>query len=256
MVLFSVFPLIGGVAAVVFVWLLGLRKFTAAGLIFGVLALVISVIVQSPIQQLPVIVALTPRLASVKSVEELQQLVREFIESIGVAGAVGLSLWVGFVAGAVQTGFKYLFISPILKKSYRGALSVGLAFGLAEAVFIAVLSLSAAAGIPEIPVWMLAASAAASAFERFSAALFHVGTSLYIADAAHRGVALRGVLTVVTIHGFIDTAAALYQITQMYRALDSLTALVLGEVAVVAGLTIGLLLTLRLRGRVLEEIQT
>jgi len=256
MALYFVFPLIGGIAAVVFVWLLGLRKFTAMGLIFGVLALVISVLIQSPIQQLPIIVALAPRLASVKSVEELQQLVREFVESIGVAGVVGLSLWLGFVAGAVQTVFKYLFISPILKRSYRGALSVGLAFGLAEAVFVAVLSLSAAANIPEIPVWMFAASAAASAFERFSTALFHIGTSLYIVDAARRGAALRGVLTVVITHGFIDTAAALYQTTQMYRILDAFTALVLGEVAVVAGLTIGLLLTLKLRGRVLEEIQT
>jgi len=256
MVLFSVFPLIGGVAAVVFVWLLGLRKFTAVGLIFGVLALVISVIVQTPIQQLPIIVALAPRLASVKSAEELQQLIREFFESIGVAGVVGLSLWVGFVAGAVQTGFKYLFISPILKRSYSGALSVGLAFGLAEAVFVAVLSLLAAAGISEIPIWMIAVSAAASAFERFSAALFHVGTSLYIADAARRSTALRGVLTVVTIHGFIDSAVALYQTNQMCKVLDALTALVLGDVAVVAGLMIGLLLTLKLRRRVLEEAQT
>jgi len=256
MMLYFVFPLIGGVAAVVFVWLLGLRKFSAVGLIFGVLALVISVLIQSPIQQLPVIVALAPRLASVKSVEELQQLVREFIESIGIMGVVGLSLWLGFVAGAVQTVFKYLFITPILKRSYRGALSVGLAFGLAEAVFVAVLFLSAAANIPEIPVWMLAVSAAASAFERFSAALFHIGTSLYIADAARRGAALRGVLTVATIHGFIDTAAALYQAIQTYRVLDDFTALVLGEVAVVTGLIIGLFLTLKLRRRALEEVQT
>jgi len=44
-------------------------------------------------------------------------------------------------AGAVQTGFKYLFISPILKRSYREAPSIGLTFGFAEATFIAVLSL-------------------------------------------------------------------------------------------------------------------
>jgi len=256
MALYFVFPLVGGVAAVVFVWLLGLRKFSAVGLAFGVLALVISVLIQRPVQSLPIIAALAPRLASVKSVEELQQLVREFIESIGLAGVAGLSLWSGFVAGAVQTAFKYLFISPVLKRSYRGALSVGLAFGFAEAVFVAVRPLLAAASIPEVPAWMIAASAAASAFERFSAALFHIGTSLYIADAARGGVALRGVLTVTAIHGFIDTAAILCQTAQMYRVLDVLTALVLGEVAVVAGLVIGLLLTLKLRGRVLEEVQT
>jgi len=255
MEIFSVFPLIGGVAAVVFVWLLGLRKFTAAGLVFGALALVISVIVQNPIQQLPVIVALAPKLVSVKSFEELQQLIKEFMEGIGLAGVVGLSLWFGFAAGAVQTGFKYLFISPILKRSYRGALSVGLAFGLAEAVFVAVTSLLASAVIPEIPIWMIAASAAASAFERFSAALFHVGTSLYIADAARKGAALRGILIVTTIHGFIDSAAALYQIAQTYRVLDVLATIMLGEAAVAAGLVIGLLITLRLRGRVLEEVR-
>jgi len=253
MALYSVFPLIGGVAAVVFVWLLGLRKFTAAGFIFGVLILVIAVLVQPPLQSLPIIAALAPRLASVKSAEELQQLVREFIESIGLAGVAGLSLWSGFVAGAVQTGFKYFFISPVLKRSYRGALSVGLAFGFAEAVFAAVRLLLAAASIPEVPAWMIVASAAASAFERFSAALFHIGTSLYIADAARRGAALRGILVVITIHGFMDSTAALYQTAQMYRVLDVLTALVLVEVAVAAGLVIGLLLTLRLRRRVLEE---
>jgi len=256
MALYFVFPLIGGVAAVVFVWLLGLRKLSAAGLIFGVLALVISVLIQRPLQSLPIIIALAPRLASVKGAEELQQLVREFIESIGLAGAAGLSLWSGFVAGAVQTGFKYLFISPVLKRSYRGALSVGLAFGFAEAVFAAVLSLLAATSIPEVPAWMIAASAAASAFERFSVALFHIGTSLYIADAARRDAALRGVLTVTSIHGLMDTATALYQTAQTYGVLDAFAALVLAEVAVAAGLVIGLLLTLRLRGRVLEEVQT
>jgi len=248
---YSIFPLIGGVATVVFVWLLGLKRFMAKGLIFGLLALLVSVMIQSPIQQLPILVALVPRLTSITSFEELQQLIREFIENIGVAGILGLCLWNGFVAGAVQTGFKYLFISPILKKSYRGALSVGLAFGFTEAVLVAVLSPLLATTSPEIPLWVIAIL---SAFERFSAALFHTGTSLYIADATRRDTALRGVLVVITLHGSLDTVATLYQLTQTYKVLDALIALIIAEIAVVVLLLVGLLLTLKLRRRVLEEI--
>jgi len=234
MAIYFIFPLIGGIAAAVFVWLLGMRKISTAGLVFGALAFIISVVVvQNWIRQLSIAVALALRL-----------------QRLGVAGVVGLSLWLGFVAGAVQTLFKYLFISPVLKRSYRGALSVGLAFGLAEAAFTAVLLLSVAAGIPGVSVRTIVASAVASALERFSATLFHVGTSLYIADAARRGAALRGVLTVIIIHGFADSAVALYQMTQAF------TALVLAEVAVAMGLLIGLLLAYELRGRVLEEVQT
>jgi len=102
--LYFISPLIGGVAAVVFTWLLGLRRpqVTAMGLASGLLAFLISVIIQSPIQQLPVLIALAPRLTSVTSPGELQQLIREFIKSIGVAGVLGLSLWLGFTAGAVM----------------------------------------------------------------------------------------------------------------------------------------------------------
>lgn len=252
--LYLVFPLIGGAAAVVFVQLLGLRRFTARGLISGLLALLISVVIQNQIQQLPILVVLAPRLTSITSAEEVQQLIREFIEGVGVVGILGLCLWFGFVAGAVQTGFKYLFISPILKRSYRGALSVGLAFGFAEAVFISVLSLLTVASIPEIQLWTTPVSAVASAFERFSVALLHTGTSLYIADSARGGAALKGVLTVVALHGSIDTAAALYQVAQTYRVLNASAALVFGEVSVVVGLLVGLLLTLKLRRRVLEEV--
>jgi len=156
----------------------------------------------------------------------------------------------------VQTGFKYLFISPILRKSYRGALSVGLAFGFTEAVYIAALTLLIATGIPETPSWMIPVSATASAFERFSATLFHTGTSLYTADTARRGVGLRGALAVVVLHGSMDTATALYQSTQAYSMLNTSIALALGEAAVVAGLLAGLLLTLKLRRKVLEEAST
>jgi len=248
-------PLIGGAAAVVFTWLLGLRRpqVTAMGLVSGLLAFLISVIIQGPIQQLPILIALAPRLTGITSPGELQQLIREFIEGIGVAGVLGLSLWLGFTAGAVQTGFKYLFISPILKKSYRGALSVGLAFGFTETVYIATLTLLVATGIPETPSWMIPVSATASAFERFSATIFHTGTSPYIADTARRGVGLRGALTVVVLHGSMDTAAALYQLTQAYNVLNASIALALGGVAVVVGLLAGLLLTMKLRRRVLEE---
>jgi len=107
--LYFIFPLIGGVAAAVFIWLLGLgrQRVTVMGLVSGLLAFLISVIIQGPIQQLPILIVLAPRLTSVTSPGELQQLIREFIKSIGVAGVLGLSLWLGFTAGAV-TYFMFL----------------------------------------------------------------------------------------------------------------------------------------------------
>jgi len=253
--LYSVFPLVGGVVAVLFVWLLGLRRFTVSGLVFGALVILFSVMVQNPIQNLPVLIALRSELVGVTRVEEVQRVVREFIESIGLAGVIGLCLWIGFVAGVVQTGFKYLFISIVLRKSYRGALSLGLSFGFTEAVIVTALALLLAFTVtPGTPtLWMAALSGVAAAFERFSATLFHVGTSLYIAHTANQGAALRGVLTVTAIHGSIDTAAAIYQVGQAYQVVNTTVALAAAGIAMVATLLIGLYLTLKHRGKILEE---
>jgi len=185
--LYPAFPLVGGIIAVLFVWLLGLRRFTVSGLVFGALAILFSLVVQDLLQDLPLLIALRSELAGVTSVEEVQQVVREFLESIGLPGVIGLCLWTGFVAGVVQTGFKYLFISIVLWKSYRGALSLGLSFGFTEAVIVAALALLLASihSSETTPLWMATLSGVAVAFERFSATLFHVGTSLYIAHTAN-----------------------------------------------------------------------
>ena len=253
--LYPVFPLVGGIIAVLFVWLLGLRRFTVSGLVFGALAILFSLVVQDLLQDLPLLIALRSELAGVTSVEEVQRVVREFLEGIGLAGVIGLCLWTGFVAGVVQTGFKYLFISIVLWKSYRGALSLGLSFGFTEAVIVAALALLLASILASetTPLWMATLSGMVAAFERFSATLFHVGTSLYIAHTANQGAALRGVLAVTAIHGSIDTAAAIYQVGQAYQAVNTTIALAAAGTAIVATLLTGLYLTLKYRRKVLEE---
>ncbi|MDW7970971.1 MAG: YhfC family glutamic-type intramembrane protease, partial [Nitrososphaerota archaeon] len=114
---------------------------------------------------------------------------------------VGISLWL--IAGLVRSGFKYIFIR---NKSYTGALNIGLGFGLTEAFHIGVSGLiaSVAAGLT-IPIYMI------SALERFSATMFHTGSTIFMVDMVKKKGIL-GLILIIVIHGTIDTL--IYQFTQ------------------------------------------
>jgi len=239
--LLMVSHVIGGVACAVLLWVLGFRRFMAGSVGLGSAAFLVSVFVQQPIQQVPILVAVLPEVFGGASGGNVEEAVRGFIAGLSPAMLVALALWLGFVAGAVQSSFKYIFAR---KRSLYGAANLGLGFGLAEAVFVGVIALASPLLTPSAIRDLPAYAPALSAFERFSAALFHVGSTLYITATARRGSGLAGLLAVVALHGSIDTLAALYQLTG---------AALTGAIAIAMAFAAGLALTARLYRKALEE---
>jgi len=232
-------PIIGGLASIVFVRILGFRKFTGGEIVLGAVVFIVSLIVQQPIQQLPILARTLPAILSNPAMA--QTIIREFLKSLDLYTLVLIALWFGFIAGLVQTGFKYIFAR---NKKYSDALNIGLGFGVAEAFYVAI------AGFILLATGLTGASGAPlhahalSAIERFSASLFHVGSILLLIHAIKQDRRYMGFAIVVAVHGTIDTLASLTQLT------GNPTLLALTEIlALVAGLT----MTLKLYRKAIEE---
>ena len=232
-------PITGGLASIVFVRMLGFRKFTGGEIVLGAVVFLVSLIVQQPIQQLPILARTLPEILSNPAMA--QTIIREFLKSLDPYTLVLIALWFGFIAGLVQTGFKYIFAR---NKKYSDALNIGLGFGVAEAFYVAVVGsiilasgLTGASGVP-LHAYAL------SAIERFSASLFHVGSTLLLIHAIKQGRKYMGFATVVAVHGTIDTLASLTQLTgnPILLAITEILALVAG-----------LIMTLKLYRKAIEE---
>lgn len=222
-----VFPILGGLAGLILIRILGFKKFTGGEFLLGLVIFFISMIIQSPIQQLPM-------LYMGRSQEEIIN----FILSQGFGFILIVSLWTGFIAGFIQSGFKYIFAR---NKSYSAALNIGLGFGLTEAFYIGIIgTVASLMTVISAPIYMYGISA----IERFSTTVFHIGSTMFIVEMFKKKRGLLGLLIIVIIHGLMDTLAALYQL------IPSQALLIATEVSI---LIVALLLTLKLYKKAINE---
>ena len=235
-----IFPIIGGLFGIIFLYLLGFRKFNLGDLLLGLVVFFISIIIQSIIQQLPIIHFVFSENILITNPIEIQTRIINYILNQGLLFISLLSIWLGFIAAIIQSGFKYIFIR---NKSYSISMNIGAGFGLTEAFYIGINGFISQFLIGQqfnIPIYYYIISG----FERFSVVLFHIGSTLYIFDSIKRGKGLIGFLIIVAIHGLIDFLAVFYQFTGNFIILISTEIIVL---------LIGLFLTLKLYKKAIEE---
>lgn len=126
------FPLLGGLLAWATVYFLGFKKQKWAELILGAVAFILAMVVQNPIQQLPLIGI------GIRSNAD--------VIARGTVFTLGVALWLGLVAGFVQEGVKYFLVKD---KSPNTALFVGLGFGIMEVLLIVITPIIAVAAAAE-----------------------------------------------------------------------------------------------------------
>ena len=188
------FPILGGLLAWTTLYFLGFKRQRWGEFILGLAAFFIAIIVQNPVQQLPLLGM------GIRSNAD--------VLTRGTAFVVGVSVWLGLVAGAVQEGVKYFLVKD---KSPNAGLFIGLGFGITEVFVIAGTALAAALATGEsldVPV----SAAVISMVERYFVVLFHVGTGVYLAYAAQNGFGKKGLIAMIGLHALIDSLAAYYQL--------------------------------------------
>lgn len=207
------FAILGATVAWLFIRLLGFKRYIAGELILGLVIFFISIIIQQIIQQLPLITS------GIKTTSD--------IVSKGVSFILLVSIYLGFVAGLIQSLFKYIFGKD---KSYVEALNIGLGFGLTEAFTIAlyqILSTILTGKVVDVSI----VSCFVSVLERFSAVLFHVGSLLFLISFVKKKKGMIGLTILIFIHGTIDSLAVYYQLT-----MNNLVLLLVELIALVTGL--------------------
>ncbi len=190
------FPIAGGLLAWATLYFLGFKRQRWGEFLLGLAAFFVAFIVQSPVQQLP--------LLGIGIRSNADVLAR------GTAFVVAVSVWLGLVAGVVQEGVKYFLVKD---KSPNAGLFMGLGFGITEVLFIVGTALSAAFTTGE-PLDVPLSAAVLSMLERYFVVLFHVGTGIYLAYASQNGFGKRGLIAMIGLHAIIDSLAAYYQLTK------------------------------------------
>lgn len=195
------FLLFGGILSILFIRMLGFKRFMGGELLLGLVSFIIAIGIQQVLQQVPMLDA------GIKTPED--------IHSRGPGFVIIFSLYFGFTASIVQTFFKYIMTKD---KNYAEALNVGLGFGFTEALFLGILSLvsSLSKGIVHeisLQVGLI------GMLERFSAVLFHVGSVLFLVSMVKKNHRVIGVSLIITIHGIIDSLASYFQLTKSYLVL-------------------------------------
>ncbi|MDV3104765.1 YhfC family intramembrane metalloprotease [Thermococcus waiotapuensis] len=188
------FIILGTLLAWATVYAVGFRKQRWAEFLLGFAAFFIAMLVQNPVQQLPLLGV------GIRSNED--------VVARGMAFTVAVALWLGLAAGFVQEGVKYAFVR---ERKLREAVFVGLGFGVTEAVFMAVataLPLLSRGLSPEASLL----EALFSMGERYFVTLFHVGTAVLLTYYAQKGAGKRGLLYMVGLHTVLDTGAAYSQL--------------------------------------------
>ncbi|NJE42831.1 YhfC family glutamic-type intramembrane protease [Thermococcus sp. GR6] len=188
------FPIMGGLFAWATIYFLGFKRTKWSEFVFGLAIFFIAIIVQNPIQQLPLLAL---------GIHSNADVIAK-----GAAFTIAASLWLGFVAGLVQEGTKYLLVKG---KNLRTALFVGLGFGVTEAFFVGIIA-AVAAIASETPLDVPVSTALFSLVERYFAVLFHVGTTVFLAHAYREGFGKKGLIAIVGLHTVVDSMAAYYQL--------------------------------------------
>ena len=206
------FPIFGGLIGFALLRVFGFRGFVREGVLVGVLTFFIAILIQSPVQQLPLLL----HLISVYGPNILTNTTRvvEYVLAQGALFIALLSLWMGFAAAALQSGLKLLFVRG---RSSVYAVSVGVGFGFVEALFIGVNGMLAMLFTVEnvsSPLAHLYVGFMLSAIGRLFALLFHTGSTLLIFSFWKKGKWLQGLLITIAIHTAIDTLATAYQLTK------------------------------------------
>ncbi|AFL94944.1 hypothetical protein CL1_0739 [Thermococcus cleftensis] len=195
------FPVLGALLAWATLYFLGFERQRWGEFLLGLAAFFMAMIVQNPVQQL--------------SLFGMGITSNEDVVARGLAFTVGVSLWLGLVAGTVQEGVKYLLVKG---KDIGTGLFLGLGFGVTEAFVIAGAALagSMAVGTPlEVPL----ISALLSMVERYLVVLFHVGTAAYLAHAYAEGYGREALIAVIGLHAVVDSLAAYYHLTKSEPAM-------------------------------------
>ncbi|NJE05810.1 YhfC family intramembrane metalloprotease [Thermococcus sp. M36] len=204
------FPILGGLLAWATLYFLGFEKQRWGEFVLGLAAFFIAMIIQNPVQQLPLLGM------GIKSNAD--------VIARGTAFVMGVSIWLGLIAGIVQEGAKYLLVKG---KSLNTGLFMGLGFGITEVFVIAGAALAGALATGK-PLDVPLSTALLSMLERYFVVLFHVGTGIYLAYAYREGYGKTGLLAMIGIHTVTDSLAAYYQLTKsepvMY-AVEFITAL-------------------------------
>ncbi len=203
------FPILGGLAGLVFLYVIGFRRFIGGDLILGLIIFFLALVIQSLIQPLLLVqIAFSASITFGKVVE--------YIIAQGLPLIILVSLWFGLVAATVQSFLKYIFVRG---KSYVTSANIGAGFGLTEAFFVGLSGfiVQFIAVMGETPVSIIANVPLhyypIASLERFSALLFHFGSTIYIFDSAKIGKWLQGLLVIIALHGLIDFLAAFSQLT-------------------------------------------
>ena len=165
------YPLIGALLAVLALWAY-LRVIKFAELLLGMAVLLISLVIQIPIQTIP--------------------------RLVGAGNLIFLAVWAGFIAAIVQEPLKYYFSRD---KGLKGALYIGAGFGLAEGILT--LGIALISGGAASPLAIL---------ERFLVLMFHASTTLFFAYAYREGWGKKALGTMVLIHGVMDSLAAYWKV--------------------------------------------
>uniref|UniRef100_A0A7J2U191 YhfC family intramembrane metalloprotease n=1 Tax=Ignisphaera aggregans TaxID=334771 RepID=A0A7J2U191_9CREN len=247
---YPLFPVVGGLLAMFFIYMLGFKRFYWREFFMGLAILFICIGIQvlSYVQQIPLLpivfdVRQEAAAMNITDPATISKMVLDRIYSKGILFIVGISLWAGFMAGIIQETLKYLWIR---KSSYIKALNIGLGFGFAEALAITLLTFPTQVNyLYTASANIFLASAFLSIYERFASALFHVGLALFMLDMVKRSIGLIGLGLAIAIHGAVDSLAMLYQY------LGEIEFLAVSEVLLIVT---ALILTLKIYGKALAEL--
>jgi len=181
----------GGLVAIAALWA-AYKRLRASAVLLGA-ALVAVVLVQSPVQQAPLLAA------GVKTA-------RDVLER-GPLFVAATCAWLGFVAGAFQELAKWFVCR---NKGVLEAAFVGAGFGFGEALLTAGLALlQQPLGTPATAIPPATALALA---ERGLVAMFHTGTAAWFAYCLRAGRCRSALLSIIAAHALADAFAALHQL--------------------------------------------
>jgi len=189
-----IYTFFGGLAGLLSIYIY-LKKMDWSAIIFGLVLLLLALFVQSPLQQVPFI------LAGIRSNADLIQL--------GETWIIIASIWLGFVAGLVQELVKYY---ASRNKTLRESSYIGAGFGFSEAIIIPVL-VYAAYRYGTAPAQFASNFLFLAFVERFLALLFHTSTTIAYAHYYKQGVGGKMLLSLLLLHTLIDSLGSYYQLT-------------------------------------------
>ncbi|AFK23142.1 hypothetical protein [Pyrococcus sp. ST04] len=196
--------ILGGALAWLTLFLFGLKKIRAGEFILGVFLFFLAIFAQGIIQQVPFL------WTGIKSNADLV--------SKGIKVIILASVWIGLTAALFQEGSKFFFVR---RKSYSFAYSVGLGFGTAEVLMLALnVTLVGMKVHVDVPLTIALLTMA----ERYLVLLFHVGTAILLANGTWKVL-----LSVIGAHAVVDTLASFYTLSKLISQEMAFKVLIISE---------------------------